>query len=334
MGYKVGSTRKVSVNRVNTLNIPTIISRPKINTFTITPSVSGNSTWDLTANGSLSLTTAGTWTIVPPETGIIAFKMWGGGGGRGSPVGANGGGGAYAGGHMTLIANQPYTLIVGGRGITSGPTRGAAWGGGGSGGGGALFGGGGGGATAIYQGANTFANVSVIAAGGGGSGANDGGSQSAGGGGGVAGGEPGINMPGSPGTQGNGGTTSAGGGGGTTNAQNSATAGTPGSALNGGEGGARGGSGAAGGGGGGGYYGGGGGGGQGSQPSYGGGGGGGSSYYNPAVLPEGLTITLLGANGYVAGNFSDPDRGTSGAGGITGSLNGNIGKLLLYYTTV
>ncbi len=49
--------------------------------FTISPSFSGKTTWDLSADGDLNLSSAanGTWTITPQTTFIANVVMWGGG---------------------------------------------------------------------------------------------------------------------------------------------------------------------------------------------------------------------------------------------------------------
>ena len=289
-----------------------------MSSFSISPSVGGKSTWNLNTDGPLNLSTAGTYTIVPNSAIYINSKLWGAGGRRATPVGADGGGGGYVTGVMLLNSGTTYTLVVGGGG---GQNAGGTPGGGGAGGAGSGSGGGGGGYSAIFAGTVSFANVAIIAGGGGGSGMNDGGTQGAGGAGGGTSGQNGIHPSGYT-TSGLGGTQSAGGAGGVGNF----ATGVAGSTLTGGAGGDRGGSGSAGGGAGGGYYGGGGGGGMSSVNTGGGGGGGGSSYFSPSLVSSGSTTAGSGAT---PGNNSDSLRGTSGNGGVVGSVDGVAGRIYI-----
>lgn len=118
-------------------------------TFTISPAVSGKSTWDLNSDGPLNLTTAGTWTITPQTASFAAnVKVWGASGGSGFNGGAGGGGG-YAFGKINFETTSSYLLVVGaggnratsgagatgGTGVGTGGTGGGVNGGGGGGGG-------------------------------------------------------------------------------------------------------------------------------------------------------------------------------------------------------
>lgn len=280
--------------------------------FTISPAVSGKTTWDLQADGPLILDTAGTWTMTPISSISANVKIWGAGGGGNymwvANTNAGGGGGAATAG-VTFDTTKTYTLIVGeagstgslytgsgggaGTGINNGTAHVLIAGGGGGGFGG--YGGGGGGTT-------------------GGTGTDDygegypgmGGTQSAGGAGGSGrsgrGGSPG----GSPGVLIGG----VGGDGGQANGYSSSRAVGYG---NGGLGGIRAGD-TGGSGGGGGYYGGGGGGVGGGG---GGGGGGGSGYFNPSLTTNG---TLYAASGVTPGNPNDPNRGTAGNPKVAGKI--------------
>ena len=303
--------------------------------FTISPAVSGVTSWDLRNNGDLSLTSAGDWTITLSNGPIYAFgKIWGGAGGteylQNAGTTASGGGG-YSYGNLTLNNGTTYPLLVGGGG--TGPTALGLGGAGGYGGGGCgagtsgtgtntatAFGsggtangsgggngpaGGGGGCSGIFTTSKTFANAQLIAGGGGGT---PGYNANAGGAGGGAAGAAG------------GSGTGAGGGGGTQSAGGAAGGtGSAGAAGYGGFGGIATGQGA-GGGGGGGYYGGGGG-----APT-GGAGGGGSGYFGGSIVAGGSTTA---GSGVTPGNSADADRGTAGQGQTVIRTNGNPGKVLL-----
>lgn len=310
------SQRKVSAKNAETAGINRIRSQTIV--ANITPAIDGITTWNFNTDGPLSFPLPGNWTIRFNEPGEIGTKLWGGGGTYGSPVGGLGGGGGFVEATFLFDSGINYTLTVagGGRGSVGG------FGGGGVGGPGSGSGGGGG-YSGIFRGANTFANVVIIAAGGGGSGGNDTGVQGAGGEAGGLIGIPGKNAP-VAGSQGSGGTQVAGGAGGV---GSPGTPGSPGVALRGGNGGLRGPSGSAGGGGGSGYYGGGGGGGQTSINTSGGGGGGGSSYISPLYT---INATLIPGANNNAGANTDPVNGGAGAGGIAASRNGANGKIYMY----
>lgn len=286
--------------------------------FTISPAVSGKTTWDLVVDGALDLSANGEWTIVPSTNFTVNAKIWGAGGARGNQgVAGTGGGGGFASGRVDLIAGSTYKLRVGGGGAVA---RTGGYNGGGTGGGNTGSAPGGGGASGIYiTSATVQANSILIAGGGGGGGWNDGGSMGNGGAGGGSSGTAGTDG-GVAGSGGQPGTQSAGGAGGSGNFQ----AGGNGTALQGGNGGDRGGSGAAGGGAGGGYWGGGGGGGQASINTGGGGGGGGSGYANPSSVSAAV---LTAGSGTTPGNSSDPQRGTSGNGGVSVSQAGSDGRI-------
>jgi hypothetical protein len=281
-------------------------------TFSISPAVSGKSTWDLSVDGALTLSTAGTWTIVPSADMSIPTKIWGGGGGSGE--GGAGAGAGYANGSITLASGTSYQLIVGGGGTGAGSaTRTAGGGGAGSGiqftsnstailvaGGG---GGSAGGATRQGGGGGGTSGSNSDSAG---SGGGYGGTQSAAGAGGVGSRRTGNSGSGRNGGGGNTGTsTSAGGtgfGNGGVGTYNGADSGS--------------------GGGGGGYYGG----GEGGGDAGGFGGGGGSGYLHPTLVLNGSMTN--GSNNLYAGNYTDSNAGTSGQGGNgSSSLNGNAGKI-------
>ena len=261
------------------ISVPTTSARQ----FSITPSVSGKSTWDLDVDGPLTLDTAGSWAIVPLNSFNVDVLAWGGGGA--TRFSWNGGAGGFAGGEAFLEFGYAYSGIVGSAGVTAGGTR--AYGGGGGTG---SAGGSGGGYSGLLK-----ALAALLLAGGGG-GCGFGGS---GGGGGGSSGENGTIFT-EPGTNGKGGTSTAGG----ANGGSPSTAGT--SLL--------GGTGASetsnyhGGGGGGGYYGGGG--GNFISGSGGSGGGGGGSGFADPVNTAGVTLTA--AVGTTPGNSGHGSRGTAG----------------------
>ena len=279
--------------------------------FSISPSVSGKSTWDLAVDGALSLSTAGTWTIVPTSNLQVSAKMWGAGGGC-AGQGGNGAGGGYSTGTITLASGTSYQLIVGGggQGTTAGRTAGA-----------------GGAGTGIQFTGNS---VAIIVAGGGG-GAGDGTPRLGGGGGGTSG----SNAE-STGAGGYGGTQSAAGAGGnggrrtgnSGSGRNGGGGNTGSAATTGGTGFGNGGVGtvnygdAGSGGGGGGYYGG----GEGGGDQGGFGGGGGSGYLHPTLVASGSMTN--GQSDTNAGNYTDTQAGGAGQGGLrAGALNGTAGKI-------
>jgi Tfp pilus assembly protein PilE len=299
------------------VDIPDVPEEPEgpggTGTFTISPAVSGKTTWNLNTDGPLNLGSAGTWTITPSSAMSFSAEMWGAGGGKGgSSTGGAGGGGGYAAGTFTVSAGQSITVRVG-TGGSEGP--GGAPGGGDAGNSGEPGrGGGGGGYSGIFHGSNT-----LLVAGGGGGGGQRGKSGANGGAGGAAG------QNGSDGTKISSGANGTGGGAGTTSSggtNSSSSPGGAGSSLVGGAGGIGYGSGpeADGGGGGAGYYGGaGGGGGGGSQGGGAGGGGGGSNYAASSVSGPILT----NGSGTTPGNSGDSDRGGAGAG------SGGTGRVIL-----
>ena len=58
------------------ISIPTTSARQ----FSITPSVSGKSTWDLDVDGPLTRDAAGSWAIVPQNSFNVDVLAWGAGG--------------------------------------------------------------------------------------------------------------------------------------------------------------------------------------------------------------------------------------------------------------
>ena len=257
-------------------------SVPIFRRFTISPAVSGKTSWDLGADGPLELSTAGTWTITPASSYSIDIKMWGAGG---STALYTGGAGGSSVGQLLVTSPTSYIIRVGA--VNGGGTAGGV-------------GGRGGGYSGMFNTSETFANSLIIAGGGG---QDDGGRGATGG---AGGGTTGQSSSGFSGTTATGGTQSAGGtgGGGT-------AVGSNGSQLTGGNGGAA--SGFSGGGGGGGYYGGGGGGLQSAWASSGGAGG--SGYIGGATA----ATTYIGS-GTTPGNNSDIHRGTAGNVGTAGKV--------------
>ncbi|HLZ77169.1 Ig-like domain-containing protein [Phenylobacterium sp.] len=272
---------------------------PEVRVFTISPAVNGKTTWNLDIDGTLSLPTAGTWTLTPQANFVAQAKAWGAGGA--GWTNSAGGGGGYAGGLVQFQANVAYRLDVGiGGGVATIQSGGAP--GGGSGGvyQNQSFGGGGGGFSGLRK---SLSNAAVLIAGGGG-----GGGSAGGGAGGGLSGQPGgslglINNPNFPYYAG-----------GTAGTQTSG--GSPFMAGNGG--------GAAGGGGGG-YYGGGGGGGDGQGDGTGGGGG--SGY---ALSSDVTSAVLAAGNASAPANGADPDRGGAASGGAASSgAAGAPGEVIL-----
>lgn len=266
------------------------------NTVTISPALSGQTSWSFSANGPINIT-SGSYVITPSSTFTVTVKLWGQGGKSG--IYSGGAGGALT-ANMTLTSGQTYYLTFGGAGA----------------GGGASALGTGGNYSGIFLGSSAVqANALAMAGGGGGGGYDDGGRGATGG----AGGHPaGASSAGYTGTTAGGGSQSAGG-----TAGGGSNPGTAGTSLQGGTGGT--GSGYQGGGGGGGYYGGGGG---GMQASWAGaGGGGGSNYANASVL---TSITQYSGSGTTPGNSADSIRAGAGDGGsgASGSLGG-VGRIYL-----
>jgi len=287
--------------------------------LSVSPAVSGKTTWIFAVDGPLSLTSAINYTITTNANLALNVKMWGAGGGAGGlALGSQGAAGGYSGGLVKLYNSNTYNFTIGGGG--AGGTFRAA--------------GGGGGGTGIEV--ATTSNPLLVAGGGGGSWGtsfppafNEG---RGGGGGGSDGQTPLGGSSGSGGSQfgpGAGGSLSPGigasgsgrnGGNGASTTSSFPSAGGSGFG-NGGRGGYDGGA-AGGGGGGGGYFGGGGGGYTGA--AYGGGGG--SGYVHPTEVINGITI---GASFNVAAQSADTNRGTAGNGGASIGLAGSAGKIYI-----
>jgi hypothetical protein len=344
-GLTAGTSYTFSVRATNSYGTGSLSTNsnsvtPVSLTFSISPSVSGKSTWNLGTDGPLSLSTAGTWTITPTATGAAVIKMWGAAGGAGGS--SPGGPGGYTTGTYSFAnTSQSFSVVVGGGGTAS---TSAPYGAGGGGGYSGLF---------LGTGAANITRAgALLVAGGGGGGVLDNASGYGGAGGGSSGtaGVGGANGTGGPGTQSAGGT--AGGG------RASGEAGGPLEGLNignispperpsGGKGGSNSGyspfvgGGAAGGtpggggqagtrsgdyggpGGGGGYYGGGGGGSGGSGD--GSAAGGGSGYIGGTGI---TSATTTAGSGLTPANNSDSVRGS--AGSPVALSNGNPG--LVYIT--
>lgn len=291
--------------------------------FSISPAVSGKSTWILATDGPLSLTTAATqYSVIPNCNAVVNVTMWGAGGGSGqypAPGLSPGAGGGFSRGLLKMYTSNTYAMTVGA---------------GGGGGASARVSGGGGGATGIQT---LTTNYILMVAGGGGGSWGIGVPPAYDGRGGAGGGTNGQEV--TAGVSGGGGTQGAGGGGGVNAPGNNAAAGGFKSGGNGasttlswpaagGAGWAPGGAGgfdsaaAGGGGGGGGYYGGGG----GSYSSAAYGGGGGSGYLHPTEVLQPASNT---GNRETVANTNDAIRGTAGNGGTTQGASGSAGKIYI-----
>jgi len=297
--------------------------------FSISPAISGKSTWIFAIDGPLTISTAATlYTIIPNVNAAMNITMWGAGGGGGNPTGSPilsyaGGGGGFSRGLLKMYKANSYGMTVG-----AGGTGGTA----------PRVSGGGGGATGI----ETLGTVSVlmVAGGGGGSYASYTFFNGLGGAGGGQSGQRGINagsLSGGEGTQNSGGAGGSGSGvplqEGTSGSYKAGGKGGSGSAsypAAGGLGWAPGGAGgfensnAGGGGGGGGYYGGGGGG----HTSAAYGGGGGSGYIHPTEVLNPASNT---GGQKVAANTNDANRGTAGNGGDGLGVTGSAGRIYITY---
>ena len=105
---------------------PTIMDRPTLKQ----PRLLSKTTWDLTTDGNLVLSPAGTWTVTPTGGNCrVKAKLWGAAGGAGGLDTitnstyndqnfdtAFGGGGGYIEGYINLLSTTAYTLTVGGGG--------------------------------------------------------------------------------------------------------------------------------------------------------------------------------------------------------------------------
>jgi len=150
-------------------------------TFSISPSVSGKSTWNLTTDGALTLTTATTYTIVPTNDFFAYSSLWGAGGGGGYYNDSfnqrgNGGGGGFTKAQVLFRAGVTYYLVIGGGGKKGKNTPTGAVSLGGTPGNGGNSGqrnvshgaAGGGGYTGVFKTSVTQGNSVLIAGGGGG----------------------------------------------------------------------------------------------------------------------------------------------------------------------
>jgi len=269
-----------------------------------------------TGSEPLVLDTFGEYGVTALSDETIVVKTWGGGGACGydyqqgitsTSSQASGAGGGYSEANLLLVSGTQYIMQVGQGGARTTDTsdNGATYLAGGV---NSSFGGTqGGGYTGVFLSSVSQANALLIA-GGGGSGGEAGFDTSFGPGGGLTGGGGNdSNQSGTGGTQASGGSPSL---------YNFATAGA---ALRGGGGGVTPANQASLGGGGGGYFGGGGG--------NVGGGGGGSGFVstNPAITSGTTTI----GSGSSPANAADPERGTSGNGGVPGTTSGSDGKIIL-----
>ena len=263
-------------------------------------------------NNTVTFNTVGTssWTV-PAGITSLTLQAWGAGAGggasNGGKVGGSGGGGGYAGDTVTVTPGTNLTVYVGG---------------GGAGGTSSDSGGGGGGYSAVANG-----SIYLVQAGGGGGGGG-GGTSGNGNAGGAGGGSSGVNGSGSScGGSGHGGSQTTGGSGKNSGSANQGGIGGSGSGVAGGTNGGGGGGGTStggGGGGGGGKFGGGG----GYDCSSGGNGGGGGS-----DLVSGSNAVQTSGSGTTPGNNSDPNyTGSVGVGGAHNAA-GNVGYVVITYTT-
>jgi hypothetical protein len=165
-------------------------------TLTVSPAVSGNTTF---TSGSVTGFTANTVYTLSNNTGAnfdLDFDLEGGAGGGRSSDGTGGGAGGLTSGRYTLAANSSINLLVGAKGNNGTDSR---------------YGGNGGEGTGIYTGTYGSGEVPIMVAGGGG-GSMNGGTQT-GGGGGTTGGAGSDTSTNSNDTPAGGGTQSAAGGG-------------------------------------------------------------------------------------------------------------------------
>lgn len=284
--------------QINTLNVTSAWRGPKTvhRVFNVTPTLYGQSIWNLDTMGPINISGSGQWTFTPTSNFSSNVKMWGAAGGR-AYTDYKGGGGGYTAGTASFQSNVSYTIVVGAGGKTSaaGVMAGYTIGGGGYGRSSSRPNPQGGGMSGIFRTPYSHSNSVLIAGGGGG-----GGFGQTGAGGGDAGQAAEV--------YGNevatGGTQTAGG--------SPIMTGTSGSALIGGLG-------ATGtnrsGGGGGGYYGGG----------AGANGAGGSGYINTSDVTNGVTAT---GNKVTPANATDADRGSSGEN-VGTNLFGNDGRVII-----
>ncbi len=201
----------LTLNSTNATNRPSSIALSGVGSapvrqLTISPAVSGRTTWDLATNGNLVISTAGVYSVTVSQATTVSAKAWGGGGGAANTNYSNtvaamakGGGGGYTGGNLTLQPGVTYTVVVGSAGASS--TSNGAYGGGGGGKSGSRSNGGqGGGYTGIFAGAEAQANA-VLMAGGGGAASGDGPyvRGGTGGGGSTVNGNAGVSAPSSGG---------------------------------------------------------------------------------------------------------------------------------------
>ena len=314
-----------------TTSVFTIIpSAPLINN--ISPALSGGQTsWNLDTDGPLNLDAGETYTFKAAGQFALDFEMFGSGGGSTNYAYGSykGGGGGRTTGRTTLVYDQTYTLIIGGKGREGGTTpSGGSQGSGGDGGGSNTYGNaGGGGLSGLFKGSGDIATFAAqghgssshtpiaIAGGGGGSGTGSNGGF----GGGTSGG-----VTTQSGTAAGVGSQTAGGSGGIGGTQN----GSDGIYLIGGGGGSASGT-YSGSGGGGGYFGGGGGGHSSGSSIQGAAGG--SGYFNTSLVTSGVTTN--GDTTSVALNYLDGSSQTSGAGASNGSDNGTDGRVKLTKVT-
>lgn len=287
--------------------------------LTLIPTSGSTIDWD--GSSPLTLSADQVYTVTANSNANVSVKIWGAGGACGYNYSQNinstadqgpGGGGGFTSGVIAFVSGQTYKFCVGQGGIRSatGSGLGATYLAGGlSSNISASYGGTqGGGYTGIFLTSTISQANALLIAGGGGAGADSRYGVTGGAGGGASGGSAAYLQGGTGGSQSEGGLPSI---------YNGATAG---SALMGGISGYNAAApGAPSGGGGGGYFGGGGG--------NVGGGGGGSGYFKPSY-PVSSASTTVGS-GATPGNSADPDRGTSGQGGIGGATSGANGRIFL-----
>ena len=300
----------------STMKLKKVYADPVIPDFTISPAYSGKSSWNLTVDGPLVLSSSGAWTIIPVSNFNTTVKMWGAGGARGysyrDPITSTafqgaGGAGGYSTSNIAIQTGNSYIVQVGQGGIrTTSATGGATYLAGGV--QGSYGGTQGGGYSGIFITSVSQANALLMAGGGGGG--SDAEFAPNGGAGGGTSGQDGAGS--NPAQSGKGGSQSAGGAAAPSNNPTAGSELTGGLSVNiynqSGQGA-----------GGGGYWGGGGG-------NVGGGGGGSGRIGTHSSVTGGTTTT---GTGDTPGNSSDADRGGAGRGGNSTSNTGADGRIII-----
>lgn len=311
MSIKLVSRSRASNNRIVNVTNAATPTGPVPRTFTISPAVGGKTSWNLDTDGTLTLSSAGTWSLTATSSFTGNCKIWGAGGGAGrNHSSCPGGGGGFSVANVNFSSGVVYSIIVGeggraldtaGGGMTNGSYKGTS--GYGRGGAATQYGGSGGGGTGLTLAASPY--TPILVAGGGGGGASELGNAGAGGG---------TNGGNGSGTSGQGAQGIIPG----TGVQED-TAATAWSGSSGGDGGY---GTYVSGGGGGGYAGGG-----AMDTNQNGGGGGGSGYVNSAYTSG--TGTTVAGSGSTAAASSDTDKPANTATGATSETRAYPGAFVL-----